>query len=139
MMRSVGARETWAPRRVVAAAVAALCLAAQLAIVAHAGLVEHVRCPLHGDLVHPGSNHEHHEHRSPGDAPSAVPVDEHHAGEHEHCAVLAHRREAPPAVAPLDVASGELGWLGPPALRSVVRAAPVALFRLAPKNSPPVA
>jgi hypothetical protein len=139
MMRSVGAREIWAPRRVVAAAVAALCLAAQLAIVAHAALVEHVRCPLHGDFVHPGSHHDDHAHHAPGDRPSAVPVDEHHDGEHEHCAVLAHRREAPPAVAPLDVASDELGWLGPPALRSVPRAAAVALFRVAPKHSPPVA
>jgi hypothetical protein len=147
-MRSEAAQPSSSRRRLGAAAVATLCLVAQLAIVTHAAVVEHVRCPIHGDLVHPGEPHEHHDlhviHDAPNVAPlddsdAAAPLDDRDADEHEHCIVLGHRREAAPGVAPLDGEPCETEWLAPPAPSSVPRASPVARYRLAPKNSPPLA
>jgi hypothetical protein len=53
--------------------------------------------------------------------------------------VLAHRREAAPCMSPLDREPFEVEWLAPRAPASVPRASPIARFRIAPKNSPPLA
>jgi hypothetical protein len=147
VMRSEAAQPSSSRRRLGAAAVATVCLVAQLAIVTHAALVEHVRCPIHGDLIHPGESHEHHDlhaAHAPKAAPvddrdAAAPLDERDAEEHEHCIVLGHRREAAPGIAPLDGETRESEWLAPPAPASVPRASPIARYRIAPKNSPPLA
>jgi hypothetical protein len=146
-MQSDTAQTSSSRRRIGAAAVATLSLVAQLAIVTHSALVEHVRCPIHGDLVHPGESHEHHDLHAvhaPKAAPvdhrdAAAPLDDREADEHEHCVVLAHRREAAPGIAPLDGETREIEWLAPPAPASVPLASSIARYRVAPKGSPPPA
>jgi hypothetical protein len=123
----------------VTVALAAICLGGQLSSVAHLVQVGHVTCAEHGELVHaeaggaepaPASDSA-----LPAYAPVSAPPPAHG---HEHCLVAGLRRDfcvihdsAPAAVAP-----DERPIAGPEV--DATRVAPFALFRLAPKNSPPV-
>jgi hypothetical protein len=143
-----GGRSGFAGRHL-AIALASLTLIAQLSSFAHLALVRHVVCPEHGELIHPDEQAPSTSspavrvvaNAAPAEGvaieaiPEAVGVAVHG---HDHCLVAAHRRERatlvprseseivddPKAVARL-------------ATRDVPRPASVALFVLAPKNSPP--
>jgi hypothetical protein len=120
------------------AAVAIASVAGQVAGIAHQALVRHERCAVHGDLVHPGEGG--HEYRiarhGANDELGPQPV-ETHSGAHEHCLVPAHLRTPVTLSTPVAVVLAR-----PPLPASVdpvdsSRPAAIALFRLAPKNSPP--
>ena len=123
-------------------ALAVVCLAGQLSSVAHLVQVGHVTCAEHGELVHaeesapdigrptPASDAT-----LPSYAPeSAAPP----AHGHDHCLVAGLRRDVclVQESGPASVAQDE-GRTVTPAC-DVARGASFALFRLAPKNSPPV-
>jgi hypothetical protein len=122
-------------------ALAALCLLAQLASFAHLGLVRHVTCPEHGELVHADADAPAGsvwQERSQSALPSygAVPTETSAHG-HDHCLCTTVRRErwAPQ--------QAHLGFIAQSERRIVSHAgdlqpgASFPLFMLAPKNSPP--
>jgi hypothetical protein len=120
---------------------AAICVVGQLSSVAHLVQVGHVTCAEHGELVHaeerapdPALSSPASDAALPAVAPVSAPPPAHG---HEHCLVAGLRRDScvvqESEVAA--VAAGErqvvrLEW-------AAARVAPFALFRLAPKNSPP--
>ena len=120
-------------------ALALVLVAGQGATLAHLAIVRHAYCAEHGELVDVGAESSAPTPASPEDATDHVlpgPASGSDGHEHEHCAVVGHRREAVladrvgPAVtlhAPVEPA--------PPADVVVVAVGPV--FRLAPKQSPP--
>lgn len=123
--------------RALALFVVGLMLSGRLLALAHLGGVVHRACAEHGELVEVG-------HQQPvsalatehaGQVLRAVPVAAGHA--HEHCAVAGHDRHSPlPCTAPtVDGAMAVIPLALPPA--EVPPGPRVALFRLAPKNSPP--
>jgi hypothetical protein len=118
-------------------------LAGQLSAVVHSMVVQHQRCPEHGELVHRV--------QTPGRAESLPPSDARHhsmavvaaqavADPHDddHCLSLVGRRET---TGPSARASADLGF--PPRNALTVAAADASrergaqLLRLAPKTSPP--
>lgn len=132
-------------RRLASLALAALCVLGQLSGIFHLALVQHVVCPQHGDLVHADELHtEVAAVQSPQLAGlrsvSGVRGGETGVGshQHDHCLLYAHRRE--PAF--FRTARGSFfaaarsvqfdSWPG------LVSRATSSLFRIAPKQSPPV-
>jgi len=130
--------------RIGVAAVAALCLGAQLSNVAHLALVRHVTCAEHGEVIDaPAAGHSP-AHRTdvplPDDAaPTASsgggPID----GAHDHCALAEDRntlalvvRAATSALCPAAPVASTPPRGSSPCL------SPSALRLLAPKTSPPV-
>lgn len=123
--------------RALALIVVSLMLSGRLMAVAHLGGVVHRACAEHGELVEVG-------HQQPvatlatehaGRLLGALPVSAGHA--HEHCAVAGHDRLSP-LTAPAPAVSGTTAVTSlvlPPA--DVPSGPRMALFRLAPKNSPP--
>jgi len=130
-------------------ALAALCLVGQLFSFAHLGLVRHVTCPEHGELVHAdgdaldaaaGAARSQRSQLSEDALPSYGDVPSLPSGHgHDHCLVttlrrdhLAHQPSHAAVVAqPEQSIASHAGGDEP--------SAAFALFRLAPKNSPPVA
>ncbi len=129
-------------RRRHAAAVAALCLIAQVVGLAHLLVVQHVECAAHGEMVHvarwqsqPAAAARSTDPRAAllvGDDRRNATVDS-----HEHCAWLSQVRDVPAYRAPIVVAVAVTPWSTVATL--VERAARPArpLYRLAPKVSPP--
>ena len=125
------------PRRL--AAVAVVCLLAQLAGVLHLLVVRHERCAEHGEVVHAGDEASAHDAAVAGDARALAvrpAADDAEHDDHEHCQALSDRRAvgAPsaPAIAGADLTAGDG--------TAVADAAPAragVLYRLAPKLSPP--
>jgi hypothetical protein len=124
--------------RALSALGAYLCLSAQLLGVVHVLLVRHSTCPGHGEVTHgvPSASH--------GNQPLAVTVDG--AGptvEHrdEHCLLFIARRRDLAGLAPEPAAA--LVPLPPVTAALVVDATALvptlAVLRLAPKTSPPLA
>lgn len=129
------------PRRSARTAIATLCLAAQAWALAHLLVIRHEVCAEHGDAVHaadvvPEASH-------PPAAPGADPDASAYRGSqreaaedhHDHCTWLSeHRadRGAPTALTTAPPIAGE-ALAAPAAPPSTVR----ALYRLAPKISPP--
>lgn len=128
--------------KVSAGALAALCLLGPILAYAHMVSVGHARCPEHGELLHvdapetggapaASSNAA----RESGVAPDSSLASESH--DHDHCVVTSARKtqaavkSAGPA---LPVATPQLLHL---ARQSTSARAPIALYVLAPKNSPP--
>jgi hypothetical protein len=125
--------------RALSALGAYLCLSAQLLGLMHVLLVRHATCPGHGEVTHgiePSASHV--------DQPLVVtvrgggPIIEHRD---EHCLLFVARRrdlaglvtERPDALAPLPPVPG-------PAVVAATALVPtLAVLRLAPKTSPPVA
>jgi hypothetical protein len=129
--------------RALALAAASCCLLGHGTNLTHFLFVRHAICAEHGDLVHAGeaSRHgtaAHAELAIAAPALQAMPTSEPAHGD-EHCAILGDRREHT-----LRSSSQELHA---PALTDVVlsaaareapRVAPIPIFLLAPKSSPPV-
>ena len=131
-------------KRYLLASLTWLVLVTQAATFAHLLLVRHVICPQHGELVDAG------EEEGPSSIDSALPSSQDARGsaieaghgtteDHVHCLLAMHRRQAYVVprnaftVAPARAA--EVRFL---AFRSTPHPSVVALFRLAPKTSPPV-
>jgi hypothetical protein len=123
--------------RALALIVVSLMLSGRLLAVAHLGGVVHRACAEHGELVEVG-------HQQPvamlatehaGRVLRALPLSAGHA--HEHCAVAGHDRLSPlPGTAPTVGGATTITSLALP--HADVPSGPrIALFRLAPKNSPP--
>ncbi len=128
----------WALRWM-AGAVAAVCLLSQVSGLLHMVLVPHVRCADHGELVHAGEL----SHAGDGVEPERAAVAQQPAASvehgHEHCGVLAHRRdERGVLAAAAAVRAGVRGGSEPAVLLLVLRPSAVATYLVAPKNSPPV-
>ncbi len=131
------AQRPMVPRLFAGALALALALG-QVAAAAHFALVRHATCLDHGLAVHVGaeSGHAHHPKTS---SPAWVEGDDSSDHGHEHCAVAAVRRDAPAEVgAPR---SATLCARGPLAAMPERAGAPGsdAVWRLAPKQSPPTA
>ncbi|MCA9667138.1 MAG: hypothetical protein KC503_16180 [Myxococcales bacterium] len=126
------------PARTYAACVCALLLVgSQLAGLAHRAFVEHRRCAEHGKLVHADDGHDaagpradRADHARLAERPSASA--EH---EHDHCQLTA------PARATVTRAAPKLARTEPPSRAQappvVAPLAQLALWRRAPKTSPP--
>ena len=125
------------PRRL--AAVAALCLLAQLAGVLHLLVVRHERCAEHGEVVHAGAEPAAHgaEWSVDGHARAiqAAAADAGH-DDHEHCQALSDRRAAGAAEAPA-IACADVTASDPGVVAHAAPARACVLYRLAPKTPPP--
>lgn len=136
-MRLVGERQT----RVVMASLALLCLVAQASTLVHLVLVPHQACAEHGELIDARADgvpvplaRIHH---ALGSAAAVGRAAAPRAHSHDHCAVLATRRDGARASQPslaLDHRAAE--ELPSPAL-CVSRPASIRLLDVAPKSSPP--
>ena len=128
-------------RRHVVAAVAWLILVTQGASFAHLLLVRHAVCPEHGELIHPdevGTAAHVAPASTPGNGSAAIGAADDASHEHGHCTVAVHRRHAisvPPARFIALLARPPVEAVQPPV--SAARPAAIAIYRLAPKNSPP--
>ena len=129
---------------------ALVCVLAQLGAALHLGLVRHVRCAAHGELMHADMHEDSHAHGEATatvlaavevatqtvvfdtGAPGATP--EH---THDHCQALAGHSTEP--TAPSVLVAAPPVTVAPPALVAQTPAVVVALYRLAPKASPPTA
>lgn len=104
----------------------------------HMLLVEHTRCAEHGDLVHGDAAHHHSSSRGEATAATLEGHGEHDSdAAHEHCALMADRRDA--VVAPgsaqlTTIASNAFDCAAPFQERLLSEQ---ARFRIAPKTSPP--
>jgi hypothetical protein len=114
-----------------------LCMVSQLSGELHWALVEHQRCADHGEWIHEGDHHHAGSEEAAAPAPLSVTSPDDDAHDHDHCQVLTDRRElglAPSATTPLEAPAAH-------AVTGLERATPVvaasALYRLAPKTSPP--
>ena len=139
-MRISRQRREVARGRWLSAALAVALVAAQGASLAHFAIVKHAICPLHGELIHPGSEAHRsakaHATRPPGPALFGSDQDG-NAAQHDHCAVVGHRRE----VALPSVSSALLRHdVRPVTTPRTLAWAPTSdvRHRLAPKQSPPV-
>jgi hypothetical protein len=130
--------------RSAAVTLAAVCLLGPILAQAHMLLVTHTQCAEHGEMLHVDGLHA-------GDAPvdtrtatdvasvngdTPLAADSH---EHDHCAVASGRKTH----AAIKTAGGPATAAGDPppqraASESPAQPAPVAVYVLAPKNSPPV-
>jgi hypothetical protein len=128
--------------KVSAGALAALCLLGPILGYAHMLSVGHATCPEHGELLHVEAAGMGGPAAPPSDAPteSGVASDSSLASEshdHDHCGVISARKTqaAVKSVGPaLPVATPQPLRL---ARQSTSEYAPIALYVLAPKNSPP--
>lgn len=122
-------------RRLLPALALATFVAGQLASVAHAALVRHAVCADHGEAVHVSSAEaaEVPAHRDDTDAVSGsepAPADD-----HEHCSVACERRALARPGSRASIAGH--GGDAPRPLRDAQVPPAIAIYRLAPKSSPP--
>ena len=121
------------------ALVALVCTLAQLLAFLHMGLVRHERCAAHGELMH-ATTDEACADAAPGcEDQGGVSVVFDRGGEaehaHDHCQVVAERSATPARPC---IAAPVAPIVAPPLALAPARPRPiVALFRLAPKASPP--
>lgn len=122
----------------------ALFVACQMAGLLHMAMVRHAVCPADGDLIHPGSDGRAALRSAAPDekqpASLAARSTAHAEHGHDHC-LLAAQRGSEKLVRP--VRQGALPAPAAPAPPGSTQEAPrcagfIALFRLAPKTSPPV-
>jgi hypothetical protein len=130
-------------RRYLLASIACLVLVTQISTFAHLLVVRHVVCPQHGELVHADDE-------APPSDGATLPSGENPRGsavrtgretneDHVHCPVAMHRRQTSVVPAGMfTIAPARAAETAAFAFRSIPRPAPFALFRLAPKTSPPV-
>ena len=112
-------------------------LTGQLASLAHLLFVEHDRCAEHGEIVEADSRVEVHSRSGFGEHGALVHRAATETGAHDHCLLLATLRESFGTFRS-DASSGAVASEIDRASHD--RASPLsdrALFRLAPKNSPP--
>ncbi len=124
-------------------AFAGLCLLVQLVGMAHLVLVRHDVCPAHGEVMHGGDAHAAEIHAGDGESAGrrAVTVRAARAAEvrgdaDDHCQALTERRDVAPPIAPCAHIDGLVADIGPPP-PTAPSARARALYRLAPKISPP--
>jgi hypothetical protein len=127
-------------RRTSLVAIAALCLAMQAFAVAHFGVVRHVRCAEHGEMVELDENVGRVAASTP--SKSALPVMDSSQrsveSHHDHCVVAAERR----ALCSTDLAvitARPACLVVAPQPQLIVVGPTRPLYRLAPKISPPLA
>jgi hypothetical protein len=133
LRREVG-RGRW-----LSAALAVVLVAAQGASLAHFAIVRHAICPVHGELIHPGSEPHSppavHATRAPGPAlyGSAQDGD---AARDDHCGVVGYRREVALPTISSAILPEDVRPVGTP---MTLAWAPTSetRFRIAPKQSPP--
>jgi hypothetical protein len=103
----------------------------------HMLLVEHSRCAEHGALVHHGDAHPH-EVAEYADATSVQGTPDLGSDEaHEHCALSSDRRDASVAIGASLVVANSASTSQVTAQADAFITSQSALFRIAPKNSPP--
>lgn len=129
--------------RYAAAALAALCLLGPILDYTHMLVVRHATCPEHGELIHVDeagtSAGGHGDEVRPGSPTVALQSSQDaESHQHDHCVVVLCRK----VQAPLGSVAGAV--LAPPlaaSLQSIdqdaVARSPIAIYLLAPKNSPP--
>jgi hypothetical protein len=125
-----------------AAVLASLLVAGQLANASHLLLVRHAVCPLDGELIHPGEAGGHHDaqvhagnERSPRVAATEAP-EAHHG--HEHCILAAHRRDrATLHDRVVELRTPPRAIFATLSVDGTSAAARIAVHRVAPKQSPP--
>lgn len=122
-------------------AIASLCLLIQAISLAHLLLVRHEVCPVHGEVRHGSAGHAGGDEAAssvgPGDqaavARPGVAPEQH---DDDHCQVLTERRDVPrPSSHCLHAALANEVPL--PAVAAPAPPRRLALYRVAPKNSPP--
>ena len=131
-----------------AVALASFMVVAQLSTFAHLLLVRHVVCPEHGELIHPDEqggragaaapSHAVAKATLPGVSSIQAAAERPATHGHDHCLLASHRRER--ATLPVCRVSAVISGPKNVGIRHVEdapRPATVAIFRLAPKNSPP--
>ena len=134
--------------RYLAAFLASLTLAAQILSLSHEGLVRHVVCAEHGEVVHadrvdsPAGTSSKALERAATERSAAVrgELGANEAHGHEHCLIAAHRRER----TVLSMSGAFTNVSGPEretaaARPEVLRPAAIAIYRVAPKTPPPAA
>ena len=128
-----------------ALALAALAIVAQLSGYVHLAFVEHTRCAEHGELVDRGGGGS--LSLEAGVATVATPFarvhsssEAEHGHGHDHCLLSPFRRDRTPIVSALHASSIEGNTANEAAFAACAAPRPtaIAVFRLAPKNSPPV-
>ena len=105
----------------------------------HMLLVEHARCPEHGELAHNGESHHH---ETGGHAESDSPTFQNTSTDrpeeaHEHCGFSADHRNALIAISGAQLSTHAYETRVDFVLASVFVGPSGARFRIAPKNSPP--
>ncbi len=115
-------------------------MSGQLAGVAHMALVRHVTCPEHGELLHAGDD-ETPSPPTPADGAAAsfaaLTEDSESSHGHDHCAVAIQRRAETMPVSRVKVAH-TVTRVTEAAKERAAPAMPLgAIYRLAPKSSPP--
>jgi len=129
----------------VGAALALLTLASPLLGTLHQAAVRHVTCPEHGELVDAPLEAPH-PHARPSTGSPAIFAERDPAGpsgageEHEHCAVslMTRVRATEQPRKPFVVSTAEV-VVAPSPDRGAPRLRSLAVYRLAPKASPPLA
>jgi hypothetical protein len=123
--------------RLTAALVAFACFAGQLASLEHLASGPHITCPEHGELedvpsvAHVGERL----HEEAAFENEAAPTGGHG---HEHCIFASHARQVGRDVQVGKLVAVQLARTAPPvAARAALLAPRAALYRLAPKTSPP--
>jgi len=133
-------RRNEAARRLRIAAAALLFVAGWLSVVAHDGLVQHVVCPLHGELLDVSVNTSGVTHPL-GVGPGLWAIDGvngTHDADHNGCTIAQAGAERA-ATSATSVATVHCSPSAAPAIPAEAQARPSAipLYRLAPKQSPP--
>jgi hypothetical protein len=121
--------------QVAALVLAALGVVSQLAGFAHLAYVRHVTCAEHGELIEAGAPAA----VAPPDAAetrmgAVASVAEHG---HDHCAVALHRRQQARRTSVDELVSRAPEPAAPPHLEPRSAVLSIAVFLVAPKNSPP--
>ena len=119
-----------------------LLLAAQLATLGHLLIVRHTLCREHGEAIHSGSPRQAQAMRPTHEGALADPAlrggGQPAVHSHDHCLAQANTRERFALLPAPDSMPGPLLVAAtPPSLSAVGTAPAVAVFLLAPKNSPP--
>jgi hypothetical protein len=136
----VSLRRTAETRRLGGLLLAAILIASQVAAWAHAGAVAHVTCVEHGEEIHAAAPNRPDAPAAPVTVATVVEDDVAAIAAHEHCAsgvLLRWRALAidPPAVSLVP----PLSRSAPPGLARHDALRLAAVYRLAPKTSPPPA
>jgi hypothetical protein len=133
LRREVG-RGRW-----LSAALAVVLVAAQGASLAHFAIVKHAICPVHGELIHPGSEPHSspavHATRAPGPAVYGSEQDG-DAARDDHCGVFGYRREVALPTISSAILPEDVRPVGTPMTLAWVPTSETR-FRIAPKQSPP--
>jgi len=105
----------------------------------HILLVQHTRCPEHGELVHSSRTHHHllETHADPYPSVSDGTRDASAEEGHEHCSLSAHRRDALVSFAETGALARILEAPHDVMLADAFVLADSVRFRVAPKTSPP--